>query len=128
MINAARTAAAEGVDTLIGDTNIYGESAPRAAERATRSATRGEDLPGFQQVQVGSTSRSGAPLDRVYSSSNSHLSVAAAGRILSNSGSSSRGIAARGDDVTVHVDAATQAALNGSTHVPIYADLERPRA
>jgi hypothetical protein len=51
MINAARTAAAEGVDTLIGDTNIYGESAPRAAERATRSATRGEDPQAFNKCR-----------------------------------------------------------------------------
>jgi hypothetical protein len=123
----AAAAAATPVDALIGDTNIYGaaSAAPAAAARNTRSATQGETLSGFQNVPVGPTTRGGNPLDRVYSNTNSTVSVAAAGRLISNSGSSTRRIAATGDDVTVNVDTSTQAALSDSNHVPIYTDLEQ---
>jgi hypothetical protein len=123
-IHAAREAEAASVDVLMGDTNIYGGSAPRTAERVTRSATRTEDLPGYQEVPIGPTSTGGNHLDRVYEASHSSVSVAAAGRILSSSGSSTRRVTPTGNDVTVSVDASTQRGVAGSVHTPIYAELE----
>lgn len=116
MHQAATAAAAAGADVLIGDTNLHGPANPR--------------LQGWQETPVGGTTRSAnpQPLDRVFASPNSRDIVSRAGRLFSHSGSSTRPRGMESGDVSLTLDAATQATYAASDHTPIFADLARAAA
>jgi hypothetical protein len=126
MNSAANAARDHGADALLLDTNQYG---PVRGQQTPNQRPRRSTLTGVEAwngIDVGGTTHHGAvsqPLDRVYENPNSHGVVQQAGRILSNSGSSTQLSDVRPSDIVLNLDPATQQTYADADHLPIFADL-----